>query len=157
MKVETPAPEETVIKEYPNTTRWLEGERIIGAGNLVLTNKRLAFLHQVMPTDEQLEELRKLSTAPTGEMLDFALALHKKNFQIPVSSLVGVKVGLLTLLPIPRFYLRVAYMGKKNKNKTTSFMFTISILRGVFQLEITTVLGWVWIIRKAMKVYTGRG
>ena len=157
MKGKPSASEETVVKEYPNTTRWLEEQRIIGAGNLILTNKRLVFLHQVVPTDEQLEELRKLSTAPTGEMLDFALALHKKNFQIPVSSLVGVKVGLLTLLPIPRFYLRVAYMGKKNKNKTTSFMFTISILRGVFQLEITTVLGWVWIIRKAMKVYTGRG
>ncbi len=152
MEDKQPASEEFVIKEYPRSTRWLEERRIIGVGNLILTNERLVFLHQVVLTDEQIENLRKLSEAPTSRMMDFVLALHKKNFQIPLSSLVLVRTGLFSLLPFPRFCLRVSYISeKKKKIKTVSFMFTISVLRGFFQLEITTVLGWVWIIRRAAR------
>lgn len=147
------ASKEVVIKEYPNSTRWLEGQQVTGVGNLILTNERLVFLHQVVATDEQIEYLRKLSQGATvNTMVDFALTLYKKNFQIPLSSLISVKVGLHSLLPLPRPCLRIFYRSQKKKGqiKTASFMFTIPLLKGFFQLEITTVWGWVWLIRRAM-------
>ena len=150
-----PAPsKEVVIKEYPNSTRWLEGPQIIGVGNLILTNERLVFLHQVVATNEQIENLRKLSQEATvNTMVDFALTLHKKNFQIPLSSLIAVKVGLYSLLPLPRPCLRIFYQSQKKKRqiKTASFMFTIPLLKGFFQFELTTVWGWVWLLRRAMR------
>lgn len=153
MKDEQPISGETALKEYPNSTRWLEGQQIIGVGNLILTNERLVFLHRVAPTNEQITYLRKLSAgATTNRMLDFALALHKKNFQIPLSSFISVKVGLYSLLPFPRPCLRIFYRSQKKKRvKSTSFMFTIPLLKGFFQLEITTVLGWTWMIKRALK------
>lgn len=154
MKDEPPISEEVVIKEYPRSTRWLEGQQIIGVGNLILTNKRLVFLNQVILTNEQIENFRKLSEGvAVNRMTDFVLTLHKKNFQIPLSSLISVKVGLFSLLPFPRPCLRIFYRSQKKKErvKTASFMFTIPLLKGFFQLEITTVLGWVWMIRRAMR------
>ena len=82
MQDKQPAPEEIVIKEYPRSTRWLEGQQVIGVGNLVLTDKRLVFLHEVVLSEEQIERLRKLSEGATvNRTIDFALTLHKKNFQ----------------------------------------------------------------------------
>lgn len=85
--------------------------------------------------------------------MDFALTLHKKNFQIPLRLLVSVKVGLHSLLPLPRPCLRIFYRNeKKNKEiKATNFMFTIPLLKGFYQLEITTVLIWVQAIRRTVK------
>jgi hypothetical protein len=56
------------------------------------------------------------------------------------------------LFPFPRPYLRISYRGgSKDKEKTLGFMFTISLLRGFYQLEFAIVWGWVQIIRKALK------
>ena len=145
---------EVVLKEYPNSTRWLEGQEVIGVGNLILTNERIVFLHQVALSGEELERMQKLSgKLTTREMIDLGLSLHKKNFFFPLSSVTRVKTGLYSLLPFPRPCLRVFYRsGKKKQNMSTvSFMFTIPLLKGFFQLEIATVQGWVMLINKVAK------
>ena len=145
--------QERVIKEYPNTTRWLEGKRILGVGNLILTTERLIFLNQVVATERNIQRLQELSRASTSRVMNFALTLHKNNFEIPLNSLVSVKVGWFVPFPIPRFCLRIAYFGDKKgkKSKTVAFMFTISMLKGFYQLEITTVKSWVWAIKRVMR------
>ena len=52
---------ETVLKEYPNSTRWTRGQQIIGVGNLILTNERLVFLHGVELTPRQIAYVKKIS------------------------------------------------------------------------------------------------
>ena len=154
MKDEQLGSEEVVIKEYPHSTRWLEGQQVIGVGNLILTNERLVFLHRVPLDEEELEYLQKFSKqATTSRMIDLALTFHKKNFQVPLSSVISVKTGLYSILPLPRPCLRISYRSERKKKqiKTVSFMFTIPIWKGWFQLEITTIRAWVWIIREAVK------
>jgi len=73
--------EERVLKEYPNSTRLLDGKKVTGIGNLILTTERLVFLHQVTLDDKQTESLQKLSaTAPLSKLLDYTLTLHKKGY-----------------------------------------------------------------------------
>ncbi len=154
------ASEEVVMKEYPRSSRWLEGQQVIGVGNLVLTGKRLVFLNQVPLEKKEIEYFRKLSEgASTSRVIDLALTLHKNNFQIPLSSLIQVKTGLYSIFPFPRPCLRISYRSEKKKKqiKAASFMFTIPLLKGFFQLEITTVLGWVWMIKKAMRASNEQG
>ena len=158
MKDEQQTAEEAVpevrLKEYPRFTRWMEGQQIIGVGNLVLTTERLVFLHRFVPTKEQMENFQRLSEGATvAGMMDFALTTHKKHYQITLSSLLSARVGLQSFLPFPRFCLRLSYQNPKKKKqiKTTSFMFTIPLLKGFYQLEITTVWGWSSMIRRAMR------
>ena len=150
MVKETQDSQERVIKEYPNTTRWLEGRLILGVGNLILTTERIAFLNQVLVKEKHVQKMQELSEAPSSRVLDYALTLHNNNFQIPLHSLTSAKVGLFAYFPIPRFCLRIAYFSDKKKIKTISFMFTISILRGFYQFEIATVLSWVSAIKGMM-------
>ena len=148
----TPASEEMVLKEYPRFTQWIEGKKVMGAGNLILTNRRLIFLHQLPLDEEDLERLRRLSErTTTSQMLDFARTLYNNNFQVWLYSIVSVKTGLYSPLPFPRFCLRINYTDKKGKVQKLTFMFTIPLWRGWFQLEITTVMAWVQFIRRAMK------
>jgi len=153
MKDEQLASEEVVLKEYPRSTHRMEGQQVIGVGNLILTNERLVFLNRVPLNDEELEYLQKFSgKATTKRTIDLALALHKKNFQVPLSSVISVKTGLYSILPFPRPCLRISYRSeKKKKIKTISFMFTIPLWKGWFQLEITTIKGWGRIIREAVR------
>ena len=154
MNDEQPASTEVVIKEYPNSTRWLEGGQVIGAGNLILTSERLVFLHQIPISGEEVERFRKLSgKITTKEMIDLALSFHKKNFQVSLSTVTSVKTGIYSLLPLPRPCLRVFYKSSK-KDMTTkrlAFMFTIPLWKGWFQLEITTVMTWVKAINRALE------
>jgi len=144
---------ERIIREYPNSTRWLEGQRILGVGNLILTTKRLVFLNQVAPSERQVQKLQELSGAPNSRLLNFAIGMHKNNFQIPLSALVHAKLVMSGFLPIPRFCLRLAYheKGKGSPTKESDFLFTIPLLRGFFQFEISTVYSWVLAIRRALK------
>ena len=144
---------EVVLKEYPNSTRWLRGQEVIGVGNLILTNERLVFLNGVELSPRQIEYIRKLSeTGKTNKVIDFALTLHKRNFEVPLSSVISASMCRYCLFPFPRPYLRINYIGgSKSKEKTLGFMFTISLLKGFYQLEIATVWAWVQIIRKALK------
>ncbi len=142
--------EEKVLREYPNTTYLLEGRQVRAAGNLVLTNQRLVFLKQVMLSEQQAEELRRLSTeATTGELIQFAVKLHKKNFQIPLSSIVTAEMGMLSYFPI-RPYLSVHYLSAGKKEKTLEFMFTLPWFKRLMLSEFPT-LGWRNAIRGAVK------
>ena len=145
--------QEKVIKEYPNSTRLLEGKKVTGIGNLILTTERLVFLHLVALDDRQTENLQKTSgTASLSELLDYALTLHKKSFQLPLSSVISARTGLFSLLPLPRPCLRISYRSEKKKNiQTASFMFYIPLLKGFYQFEITTVLLWVWLTNRAVR------
>ncbi|MDO8567646.1 MAG: hypothetical protein Q7R57_02900 [Dehalococcoidales bacterium] len=145
---------EKVIKEYPTSTRWLEGRKILGVGNLILTNKRLIFLNQVALSDMQMEALKKISEGgDLDKITDYALDLHKSNFDVPLTSVNSARVGLYTLLPFPRPCLRVFWENPKKKGqiKSASFMFTIPLLRGLFQFEIMDVFAWVSRINTAVK------
>ena len=143
--------DEIIIKEYPNSTRWMEGRNTIGIGNLILTSKRLTFLNRVELSDQQIERIQELSAkATTSRLIDYALTLHKMNFQIPLSSVTRVRVGLYSLLPIPRPCLRIFYLGR-DKEEEFSFMFTIPLLKGIYQWEITTVWYWVSVINRALR------
>jgi len=144
---------EGVLKEYPKSTRWMKGQQIIGVGNLILTNERLVFLNGVELSPRQIATIRKLSeTGKTNKIIDFALTLHKRNFEVPLSSVISANMRRYCLFPFPRPYLSISYRGgSKDKEKTLGFMFTISLLKGFYQLELTTVWVWVRIIRKALK------
>ena len=152
MKKDQPASEEFVIKEYPKYTQLIEGKKVIGIGNLILTSERLIFLHGLPLDEEDLTRLKRMSEKATaGKMLDIACSLYEKNFHVPLSSIDSVKTGLYSPLPFPRFCLRIDYTSKKKSNRLT-FMFTIPLWKGLFQLEITTVMAWSKYIRTAMKI-----
>ena len=144
---------EVVLKEYPNSTRWIKGQLVIGVGNLILTNERLVFLHGVELSPRQIAYIRKLSeTGNTNKVIDYALTLHKKNFEVPLSSVISANMSRYCILPFPRPYLRINYRGgSREKEKTLGFMFTISLLKGFYQLEFSMVWIWVRIIRKALR------
>jgi len=143
--------DEIIIKEYPNSTRWVEGRDTIGTGNLILTSKRLVFLNGVKLSDKQIEQIRELSAkATTSRIINYALTLHKMNFQIPLSSVTRVRMGLYSFLPFPRPCLRIFCLGK-NKEEEFSFMFNIPLLKGIYQWEITTVWHWVSVINRALR------
>lgn len=151
MENEQPASEEFVMKEYPKYTQLIEGKRVIGIGNLILTSKRLIFLHGLPLDEEDLTRLKKMSEkATTSKMLDIACSLYEKNFQVMLSSIDSVKTGIYSFIPFPRFCLRINYTSRKKPNRLT-FMFTIPLWKGLFQLEITTVMAWSKYIRTAMK------
>ena len=152
---------EVVLKEYPNSTRWIKGQLTIGVGNLILTNERLVFLHGVDLSPRQVAYVKKLSEAGnTGKVIDYALSLHKKNFEVPLLSVISASMCRYCILPFPRPYLRIIYRGgSKEKERTLGFMFTIPLLKGFYQMEFTIVWMWVRIIRKALgakKSGTGR-
>lgn len=148
--------EEAIIKEYPFRSIWMEENYATRHGNLILTSERLVFLHQMELSNKQIENLQKLSAEATiSQMLDYSLTLHKKNFQIPLSMVKGVRVGLLSMLPFPRPCLRIKYIHtSKSKNelkeKTATFMFTLPLLKKLLNPELGLVLGWVWVLKKTI-------
>jgi len=148
--------EEVVIKEHPHGTYWLEGRQVRATGNLILTNQRLVFLRQVTLTEKQAEEIQRLAKeATTSELIQFALKLHKKNLQLPLSSIVTAKMGFLSVFPI-RPYLRVYYQSASKNTKTLSFMFKIPFLKRLLLTDFPTI-GWVNAIKKAVKVGRKKG
>ncbi len=145
------ASEEVVIKQYPNSTHLLEGDQVRAAGNLILTNKRLVFLRQTALTEKEVENLQKLSQkANTEELIQFALTLHKKNFQIPLSSIVSAKLGFYFIFPSLQWYMRLSYRTASKNVKTLSFRFTLPLFKRLLMSEFPT-LGWTRAIRKAVK------
>lgn len=144
------ASKEVVIKEHPHGTYWLEGNQVRAVGNLLLTNQRLVFLRQVNLTETQTKEIQRLAReAKTSELVQFALKLHKKNFQLPLSSIVTAKMGLLSIFPV-RPYLRVYYQSASKNTKTLSFMFTLPFLKRLLLTDFPTI-GWINAIKRAVK------
>ena len=145
------ASEEVVIKESPNSTHLLEGNQVRAAGNLILTNRRLVFLRRVALTEKEIKNIQKLSQEVNQEkLIQFALTLHKKNFQIPLSSIVSAKLGSYFIFPSPPWHMRVAYRTASNKVKTINFRFTLPLFKRLLMSEFPT-LGWISAINKAVK------
>ncbi len=147
---EQPVAKEVVIKEHPRSTYWLEGKQVRAVGNLILTNERLVFVRQAALSEKQAEELKGLGQeATTSESIQFALRLHKKNFQLPLSSIVAVKMGFLSFFPL-RPCLRVYYHSASKNINTLSFLFTLPLLKRLLMTEFPTI-GWTGAIKKAVK------
>ena len=141
---------EQVIKEYPNSTYLLIGNYLDAIGNLILTSERLVFLIRAPLSDEQFEETQRMAQEATAnELIDFALTLHKNNFQIPLEKVISAKMGLRSYLPLA-FCLRVFHMGRGRKIKDTSFMFQPPMMKRLMMSEFPT-MGWARAINKAAK------
>ena len=149
-----PASEETVVREYPNSTYLLEDSYTVVPGNLVLTNKRLIFLRRTSLSDKEMEELRKVAQENNTErMLQFGIGLHKKNLQIPLSSVVAARLKFQIAFPfVPRPYMRLDYRSPGKKEKSLSFSFRASFFKRLMMSEFPT-LDWIRAIRKAVKKY----
>jgi amino acid transporter len=144
--------EERVFKEYPNLSLWLQGNMAQGAGNLILTAERLIFLNRVALEEWQLEKVQQLSReGDFDKVVEFSLKLHKKNFQILLSDVTNVRMGLFSLLPLPRLCMRIQHLTKKDNLVETSFGFRIPLLKGLVELEITLVMGWITAVKTAVK------
>ncbi|MFH1381775.1 MAG: hypothetical protein ABIH70_02670 [Chloroflexota bacterium] len=144
---------ERKLKEYPNFTRLLDGQQVAGIGNLILTDRRLVFLHFVDLSDEQVEQIQSIAAdGITDRYVDHVLSLDKKNFQLPLASVVSAGMGLSTWLPL-RPCLRIIYRKRGGKIETVSFNFYIPLTRVLVQFELLDVLTWVlrinWARRKA--------
>jgi hypothetical protein len=141
---------EKVIKEYPNLSIWLDGNVVQGYGNLILTNDRLMFLNRVALEDWQLEKARELSSENDfNKIVEFTLKLHKKNFQIPLSSVTDIKMGIFSFFPLPRICMRIRHFTKKQNLGETSFGFRIPLLRGFVEMELPLVMLWISAIKAA--------
>jgi hypothetical protein len=147
---------ETIIKQHRRWTHWVDGSRTIGEGSLILTNRRLLFLHRIEASPDVAESIKKLADAPIKTVLDHALTLHKNCFQIPLSSIMQVGVIALFGFPLPHFCLSVVYLkGKKLTPHTADFKFRTAN-SGMFS-QPQVIAGWSWkrAIRKAIQ-QTGR-
>ena len=151
MSNEQSASKERVIKEHPNITLWLENSQVRAAGNLVLTNERLVFLKQVAPSQKEIETLQQLSKeARTDKLIQFALGMHKKNFQIPLSSIVTAKTGFHFTFPFLNLRLRLFYRSASKKEKMLTFQLKTPFMKVLFRSEPLT-MEWAGIIKKAVK------
>jgi hypothetical protein len=138
---------ETIIRQHRRWTNWVEPRRIRGEGSLILTNRRLLFLHRIEASPSVAASIKKLADAPIETVLDHALTLHKDNFQIPLSSIVQVGICSLVGFPFPYFYLSVFYLeGKKMTPHTAAFQF-----RNSTQPQIIMDWGWKGAIRRTIK------
>jgi len=141
---------EVVIKQHPNSTHWLEGNQVKGAGNLILTNERLVFLKQAAIPEHKTEAFRKLSQeATTDKLIQFALTLHKKNFHIPLSSIVSVKLGMRFAF-LPNLCMRISYRSPSNKMQTLGFVFKTGLIKRLFEAE-PMAMEWGRAVKKAIK------
>jgi hypothetical protein len=147
---------ESIIRQHRRWTYWVEGRRILGEGNLVLTNRRLLFLHRIESSPEVAASIKNLADAPMETVLDHALTLHKNSFQMPLSSIIQVGIGSLAGFPLPSIYLNVVYLkGKKLSPHTVAFKFKQSGAGMFSQPQIVMDWNWKRAIRKAIEE-TGR-
>lgn len=150
-KADQGAGEEIIIRQHRRWTHLLEKRKTVGQGSLILTDRRLLFLHRVEDSPEIKASIRKLADAPMAAVLDHALSLHKKSFQIPLSAIVRVEVGTFAGFPLPHFFLWLSYLkGRNNIVHEVSFQFT-TIQRGIFfEPQLITDLGWKRAIQKTI-------
>jgi len=145
---------EKVIKEHRRWTRWLESSTVAREGNLVLTNRRLMYLNRIAPNEEVSANIKKLADAAMEQVLDYAFTLNKKNFQIPLSEIKRIGVGVFTLYPYPRFCLTVSCNPRKNeKTKTYAFQFRDAANKNMFKLQLTEDFRWAKAIKQVVLTY----
>ena len=132
--------------------RWIKARRIMGEGNLVLTNRRLIFLHKIQASPDVDAIIKKLADAPIETVLNHALTLHKNCFQIPLLSIVRVVIGTFIRFPFPHFYLSISYLkGNKQIPHTVAFQFKRAKSQIFSPPQIIKDWGWVRVINRAMQ------
>lgn len=147
---------ETIIRQHRRWTHWLEAGRTMGDGSLILTNRRLLFLHRIEASPDVAESIRKLADAPIETVLDHALTLHKSCFQIPLSSIMQTGVIALFGFPFPQFCLSIIYLkGKKLTPHTADFQFKTPKSEMFPQPQLIADWSWKRAIRRAIQE-TGR-
>lgn len=148
---------ETIIRQHRHWTRWIGNRQTLGEGNLVLTNRRLLFLHRIESSQAVTESIRKLADAPIETVLNHALTLHKNCFQIPLQDITRVGIGVFSRLPFPYFYLTVVYhKGKKQTLYTASFQFLRPKAEISFNPQIFQDFVWMNAIKRAKRKLAGR-
>lgn len=119
---------------------------------MVLTNRRLLFLHRIEASPVVTASIKKLADAPVETVLNHALTLHKKCFQISLSSIVNTGIGIFAGFPIPHFYLWVTHLkGKNQVINTVAFQFTTTQHGIFFEPQIITDWGWKGAIQRAVR------
>jgi hypothetical protein len=142
---------EAIIRQHRRWTHVLEKRKTAGQGSLVLTNRRLLFLHRIEAGPGVAAAIKKLADAPMNMVLDHALTLNTKSFQIPLTAILQVEVGTFAGFPLPHFYLWLSYLkGKNNIVHEASFQFTTVQNGFFFEPQLITDLGWKRAIRKAI-------
>jgi len=143
---------ERIIKEHRRWTQWIERPRVMRLGNLVLTNYRLIFLHKIQSSPDVSYNIKKLADAPMETVLNYAFTLDANNFQIPLSSIGGVRIGTFNWNPFPHICLTIIYFdGKHPASKSASFQFIRPIKQTILNPQIVVVIGWVRAINQAIK------
>jgi hypothetical protein len=147
---------ETIIRQHRRWTRLVEGSRPTGEGSLILTNRRLLFLHRIKSSPDVTASIKKLADAPIETVLDHALTLHKRSFQIPLTSIMQVGIVTLFGFPFPHFCLSVLYLaGKKLAPYTAAFQFGKSQSDMFSKPQVIVDWSWKRAIRRAIQE-TGR-
>lgn len=143
---------ETIIRQHRRWTQRMESLRVAGEGNLILTNRRLLFLHKVERGPEVAAAIKKLADAPTEAVLDHALTLHKDSIQMPLLSILRVGIGLVPRFPFPRFYLTVYYReGKKQAYRALAFQFKRPRSEILTPPQVVADWNWRRAIRRAIR------
>lgn len=149
---------ERILKEHRKWTQWIQQPRLLQLGNLVLTNRRLLFLHKIQSSPEVKESIKKLADAPTETVLNYAFTLNRDNFQIPLSSIGAARVGTFQWNPFPHVCLSVVYFdGKNTSSRLASFQFIRPIKQTILHPQLIVDIGWVRAINRAMKENESHG
>jgi hypothetical protein len=143
---------EKIIKEHRKWTQWIETPRALRLGNLVLTNRRLIFLHIIESSPEVKENIKKLADAPIESVLNYAYTLNNKNFQIPLSNVIGLKLGAYNWTPIPHFCLSIIFVDRKYlTNRMVSFQFIRPYKQTILKPQFMLVMDCIRAIKQAIK------
>ena len=143
---------ERIIKEHRKWSQWIETPRALRLGNLVLTNRRLMFLHKIESSPEVKDNIKKLANAPIESVLNYAFTLNQNNFQIPLSNVVGLKIGAFNWTPIPHVCLIIIYVDRKYlTNRMVSFQFIRPYKQTILKPQFILVIDWIRTIKKAIK------
>ncbi|MCX6002982.1 MAG: hypothetical protein NTX46_00835 [Chloroflexi bacterium] len=71
-------------------------------------------LHKIQSSPDVKDNIKKLADAPIETVLNYAFALNRSNFQIPLSSIGNVRIGAFNWNPFPHICLTVTYFDGKH-------------------------------------------
>jgi hypothetical protein len=143
---------EIIIRQHKHWTRWLVNRQVAGEGNLILTNRRVLFLHRMKSSPELSDTIKRLADAPMDKVLDHALTLHKYCFDIPLESITRLGIGVFIKFPYPNFYLKISYdEGKKPRHYIAAFQFIRPKSQIAFHPQLIVDYNWMRALRRAMR------
>ncbi len=143
---------ERIIKEHRRWTQWVQNSRRMWLGNLVLTNRRLMFLHKIESSDSVKSNIKRLADAPMETVLNYAFTLNPNNFQIPLNSIINATIGVYKIDPFPHMCLTVTFYDKRLQGPNrVSFQFIRPLKETFLKPQIVVDWGWGKTIRQTVK------